>query len=247
MNIIIDTDTFTALSDYKVFDVEFGSALWGTKNEQSDSDILRIIEPSKMWLSAPYNTDHLLQYKDEVNNIDYIFCTPQTFIRGIVNGDSAIFHEILRLGGLKHTQLSFLEKIDFSTYKILRAYLGLAKRDIKETTKLWKDPRKSAKKLRFAAENVIYVAKELGFEIYVPDYTYPDTIQQLQVLQGQINSEITRVREELTRRLEANEIPRTITADDFAWIDYELDVRFPPAYSYKDGLDYFRESYINGN
>lgn len=252
MNIIIDELTADALFDYGLDSIEFGSALHGTKTEESDTDMLHIIEPSSMWLTAPYNTDHLLQYKED--NTDHIFCTPNTFVNGLVNGDAAIFHEILRKGGLKGTCLEWLEEYNFNHYKILRAYLGLARRDLKEVTKLWKDERKAKKKLRFALENYNFVAP---FVYQVPTL-YEDVNQWPELKEGenlpQALHKLTRqalerldwLRDDLNTKIELGEIPRTLTEEAFESIDMRLDEKFT-IQEYVVGLDYFRKSHINGN
>lgn len=245
MNIIIDDDTHTDLQQRVISTIEFGSAMKGMSTEQSDHDYLHIIPTSVEWLAAPYNTFHLLQYRGD--NADHIYCNVHTFVKALLDGDSTIFHEMLRYNVLHDTPLEFLySHVDqFDHYKTMRAYLGIARRDLKECTKLYRsEPRKSGKKYRFAGDaynivNAAFGANE-NMRLY-PGDTIQDLVKSCNTMSGLIND----LRTELNRRLDAGEILRSVDNETLAAIDkhlatLELD-------HFTTGLSYFRDSFQNGN
>lgn len=163
MNIIISEDLHNKLQKYIVSTIEFGSALKGESTETSDKDLLHIVESADWWVSSSVANQHLLQYKTE--NEDHIYCTAHTFVKSLLDGDSTIFLEMHKYGGLNNSCLEFLNKYDFVFYRSLRAYLGLARRDIKDIGKLWKNKdtllRKINKKLKFTQQGIDFVVDHL--------------------------------------------------------------------------------------
>jgi hypothetical protein len=159
MNIIISEELHNKLQKHIVSTIEFGSALKGEKRKDSDSDLLHIVESADWWTSSVVANQHLLQYKTE--NEDHIYCNAHTFVKSLLDGDTTIFVEMHKYGGLKNTCLEFLEKYDFTYYKTLRAYLGISRRDIKDVRSLWKNKdtliRKINKKLKFAEQGIMFV------------------------------------------------------------------------------------------
>lgn len=159
MNIIISEELHNNLQKYIVSTIEFGSALKGEKNENSDSDYLHIIESVDWMVSSVVANQHLLQFKTE--NEDHIYCNAHTFVKSLLDGDTTIFLEMHKYGGLNNTCLEFLNKYNFTFYNTLRAYLGISRRDINDVRKLWKNRdeliRKINKKLKFAEQGVFFV------------------------------------------------------------------------------------------
>lgn len=117
--------------------VEFGSNLYGIKNNQSDSDIMLVYLDSDFELKSCFGNHHQFQYKDVENNTDYIITSLSNFIRNLFSGDSTINFEIVQSGSLLGSKLEFLDsmKNDLFTYRIIRSYVGLARRDL---TDYWK-------------------------------------------------------------------------------------------------------------
>lgn len=133
MNIhFTDTELFKNLKKATLAKVKVGSHMYGTNNENSDTDYLYIYATSKNELASAIQTHHQLQFIDE-NGDDHNFVSLHTFIRNILNGDSTINFEVIQSGVLKNTKLEFLCNFDndFITYTIIRSYLGLARRDVK--------------------------------------------------------------------------------------------------------------------
>lgn len=243
MNIIIDQSTFDQLKLYTIDTIVFGSEMKGSSSVNSDHDYLHIIHPSIDWASSPVNTNHLLQYKCEKE--DHIFCTPQNFVKCLIDGDSTIFHEILRYGALKDTSLAFLNSFKFDHYKTLRSYLGIARRDTKETTKLYKsDKNKSLKKLKFASESYNYVQKITGK--FSPFHLNEITdVQQLLSCANNLSERINKMRHSLNDDLDHNKIKRTVSNEELNLIDEHL--RKISYESYTTGLEYFYKSHMDGN
>ena len=102
---------------------------------------------------------HQMQYKDE--NIDYLFINIHSFLRNCLSGDSTINFEIINSDKLINTELEFLykNKKTFYNYKILRSYLGLAKRDIKRINIDGKDNFGRNKKVAHAYRGLVSAVK----------------------------------------------------------------------------------------
>ncbi len=182
MNIIISSDLHNKLQKHIVSTIEFGSALKGESTSTSDKDLLHIVKSADWWVSSSVANQHLLQYKTE--NEDHIYCTAHTFIKSLLDGDSTIFLEMHKYGGLNNTCLEFLNKYDFVFYRSLRAYLGISRRDIKDIGKLWKNKdtlmRKINKKLKFTQQGIDFVVDHLrekcshldDFDSFISDYEH---------------------------------------------------------------------------
>jgi predicted nucleotidyltransferase len=67
------------------------------------------------------------------NNKDYLFSSLHLFLRNLISGDSCINFEVLHTDSIKNSSLSFLHqnREEFYNYNIAKAYLGFAKRDLK--------------------------------------------------------------------------------------------------------------------
>lgn len=246
MNIIVDEATSTALTPFILSTIEFGSAMKGTSTPKSDHDYLHIIKPSWAWLASPVDTNHLLQFRAE-NGDDHIYCTPQTFVKGLIDGDAAIFHEMWRYGALKGTCLHDLQGLDFNHYKTMRAYLGLAKRDLKEACKLFsKDNRKAVKKFKFALEAYNYVGGILG---RTDSVNYAPALSALEMRANcmSMTDHVAHMRIELNHALESGEICQTVDKFTLQKLGSFVDPFRFDAKGYTTGLEYFYDSHINGN
>lgn len=134
MNIIFkDEQLFKTLQEQTLVKIEFGSSLYGLQTAQSDSDILYIIADSKDFEKSLIWEHHQLQYKE--NNVDHIFTTVSQFVRNLLTGDSTINFEVLHSQELKNSCLDFLynQREKFYNYQMTKSYLGLARRDLKQT------------------------------------------------------------------------------------------------------------------
>jgi predicted nucleotidyltransferase len=127
-----DKELFEELKKQTIFSTEIGSRMYGTNNEDSDTDILYIYVPSYNELNSVSVHAHQYQYKE--NGVDHIFTDIYTFIKNSLNGDSTINFEVINSTKLKGSDLDWLYewKHKFRNYKILRAYLGRARKDLKQ-------------------------------------------------------------------------------------------------------------------
>ncbi len=131
MNIHINKEEHEYLKPFVYSEQQIGSKLYGTNTENSDTDILCIYkwddEFDIRWGHMLNN--HQFQYKDTDNNIDYIYTTYNQFIKNQQNGDSTINSDVMLF-----TKLISIDKaMQFCrTHRVIKAYLGFAKRDIKQ-------------------------------------------------------------------------------------------------------------------
>lgn len=164
MNIHIeDKDLVNRLMDATLLRVTVGSHMYGTNNINSDIDYLYIYATSENELLSVINTHHQLQYKED--DIDYLFVSLHTFIENILNGDSTINFEVVNSNQLIDTELEWLFNIKdyFTTYTIIRSYLGFARRDIKHFHRE-KNNYDKAKRLRHIIRGYLYARSMLSYE-----------------------------------------------------------------------------------
>lgn len=135
MNIIINDITLVEqLQSATLIKIEVGSVLYGLQDNGSDKDILHIYAQSINKANSFIYSHHQLQYRDTENKIDLLFVDVQTFIRNLLSGDSTINFEVIHTQVIANSCLSFLYdmRAHFYTYQIIKAYLGFAKRDVKQ-------------------------------------------------------------------------------------------------------------------
>lgn len=251
MNIIISEELHLKLQKNIVSTIEFGSALKGEKTADSDSDLLHIVESADWWTSSPVANQHLLQYKTE--NEDHIYCNAHTFVKSLLDGDTTIFLEMHKYNGLDNTCLAFLNKYDFIFYRSLRAYLGISRRDIKDTRKLWKDKenqiRKINKKLKFAEQGLSFVVEHLisksdsieDFDFFIEEYNRINTLELfkngekyitltidsefslLDDISRKYNELLDYVRKYLNKYIESGFLEKTFDKDTFLTLISELN------------------------
>ena len=127
-----DKGLFEELKKQSIANIEIGSKMYGTENKDSDTDILYIYIPSLNEQNSVAVNYYQYQFKE--NGIDHIFTDIYTFIKNSLNGDSTINFEVINSNKLIGTTLEWLYvfKDKFRNYKILRAYLGRARKDLKQ-------------------------------------------------------------------------------------------------------------------
>lgn len=241
MNIIIDSITHDKLQEHVIDTIEFGSVMKGTNDNDSDHDYLHIISPSIHWLQAPYSTHHLLQYRDV--DSDHMYCTPHTFVKSLLDGDSTIFHEMLVNGALHDTCLSFIENFSFDHYKTMRSYLGIARRDLKDVTKLFSsDKRKALKKFKFANIGYNYVRQQLGQS--TESWNVSDNIKDVLNFCKYADGAVGVLRTEINNMLDYQLLSRSV--DETTLSELETHLHAFEFESYKTGLEFFRDVYLKG-
>ena len=199
MNIHISKEEHEFLLEYKNTEFVFGSYLYGTNAKNSDKDILityNIPDGWETWM-LPFPNVHQFQYKDIENNIDYIWISNEQFFKNQASGESTINSDIILFA-------DFLEessKLNMCrTYNVMKAYLGFAKRDLKQ----WKEGHH---KLQHANRGLITVYKLYADQIPTKadiksSYDIPYTIY----VKDFIEKEIKRMRDLINKDFEEDKI-----------------------------------------
>lgn len=138
MNIKITKEDHEFLMNIKVGkSYTIGSHLYGTVTENSDVDMLMFYDEERVDYMLKFTPFfHQFQYDDEVNNIQYIWTSHRIFKLNQLSGDSTINSDVLMFSNIAEwngNKLNVLGSV--KTYKVLKAYLGRAKRDLKEIHK----------------------------------------------------------------------------------------------------------------
>lgn len=130
MNIKISKEQHIKLCGYHYSEYIFGSQLHGIANDDSDFDYVRVISDdfyNNFTTLAKYLPNiHSFQYDDFENNSQYVWTTEKQFYHNLFSGDGNMIADIVILSGEWNDAL-FLTR----TYKIIKGYLGVAKRDLK--------------------------------------------------------------------------------------------------------------------
>ena len=145
MNIKITKQEHELLEEFEYDEFIFGSKLYGTDNDRSDTDIIRIFTPQKdtEWLetSIMYPNIHQFQYDDKKNQVQYTWTYKMQFLKNLISGDSIVNAEV--------SIFSLDIPLEYVyTYNIIKAFLGFAKRDIKNQK-------------MFHARRCLYIAESL--------------------------------------------------------------------------------------
>ena len=150
MNFKINTTQHHYLCSLKYKEYIFGSRLHGIATENSDSDYIRVIDDSfydNFKTEARFLPNiHSWQYDDSDNNTQYVWMTEKQFYHNLFSGDGNMIADVVLLSG-EFDNSMFLCR----TFKIIKSYLGVAKRDLKIHGNLVKK--------RFHAFRSIYMAK----------------------------------------------------------------------------------------
>lgn len=150
MNFKITKESNEELSKIFTAEYPFGSRLHGTATDDSDYDYIRIIPESfydRFTTKAKYLPNiHSFQYEDVENNSQYVYLTETQFYRNLFSGDGNMIADIVLLSN-KFDDAMILCR----TYRIIKGYLGVAKRDLKL--------HGHVEKKRFQSARCIYMAK----------------------------------------------------------------------------------------
>lgn len=176
MNIHVNEGEAAKLFKATIFSTEIGSHMYGTNNENSDKDILYIYAVSEAEQYSLIKTHHQYQFKKD--GVDHIFVNVDAFFRNSLSGDSTINFEIINSLTFKESkQMSrfYHMRQYFANYKIVRSYLGMARRDLKHMNRD-KDDRSRNKKLAHSVRGLKFarsiVSKEFNPIISGADLEY---------------------------------------------------------------------------
>lgn len=150
MNIKISKELHERLCELEYKEYLFGSQLHGIANDNSDYDYIRVISDdfyNRFSSLARFLPNiHSFQFDDE--GVQYIWMTETQFFRGFFSGDGNNLADIVLLSGKFENPL-FLCR----TYKIIKGYIGVAKRDLKL--------HGNSDKKKFHALRSMYMAEKL--------------------------------------------------------------------------------------
>lgn len=132
MNVKITTELHDQLCKYNFKEYLFGSQLHGIATEESDFDYIRVIPDTfydQIHTEAKYLPNiHSWQYDDKENNTQYVWTTETQFYRNLFSGDGNMIADVVLLSD----DWGQMESIFFCrTYKIIKGFLGVGKRDLK--------------------------------------------------------------------------------------------------------------------
>lgn len=201
MNIHISKEEHNYLQNKILYRVTIGSRLYGTETPTSDTDILCIYDGGFLKTQIrPHGLPniHQFQYKDLENNIDYIYTTIDQFFHNLQSGDSSINADVLLLDTAFPYVAGRSNAYDLCrTYKVIKGYIGFAKRDLKHY-------KEGIHKIRHAHRS-LYMAEQLMQNKipYLCDiqriYEYPYDRDKLIDIEKQL-------RKELNNMFESNQI-----------------------------------------
>lgn len=207
MNIHINKKQHDYLSQLVVRTETIGSKLYGTNSDKSDTDLLCIYEMELNSLTnylTRFPSIHQFQYKDIDANIDYIYCTEQQFFHNQASGDSTINSDILLFNGQDDTLLDMC-----ATYKVIKGYLGFAKRDLKQY-KEGKHKIIHARRGLYCAEKLLNYEQPSVSDIqhfYTIEYDVTELIQYEKDLRSQLTYKLNK------NEIQYHYIPQIIDKD----------------------------------
>lgn len=226
MNIFITKEQSDFLRSKSVVSLVVGSQFYQLTTKESDTDILHIYPDFKDNLHSLVKSHHQYQYTE--NNVDHLFVSLQTFVNNLLNGDSTINFESLYNYNILTSDLKFLydSRNVFINYNLLRAYLGLARRDLKDY-----NTSKSIKKV-FHAYRCYLTAFGLmsGKDYY--DILKEDIVLNLDLKQlkndnliinvVELSHKIDSLRKTLNENFDSGKIVRKISEQDYLKLDFEI-------------------------
>jgi predicted nucleotidyltransferase len=198
--------------------VVIGSVAYGVATRESDKDSVSIIASN----DGLFNTHHMLQYVGDVD--DEMFITLKQFINLIITGDQTVLYEASFncTGELKWIS-DFANEGIFNSYKVVNAYLGFAKRDIKNIKKKY-----SANKLfhiyrGLAFADVMMNGGTLNEDIFKALKKYKEqktmATEDIEFHIKLVSSKYDDLKAEILSRLENKEIPFVMSMDNMKRVE----------------------------
>jgi hypothetical protein len=131
MNIKINKSQAQFILDtYAISTSKIGSHLYGVQRTNSDTDYLVLYKSFHETADMHYPNFHQFQWDDTENNAQYIFSSERQFWKNLFSGDSTINADVILFSDGKYNDA---EKLNITrTFNIIKAFLGFAKRDIKQ-------------------------------------------------------------------------------------------------------------------
>lgn len=187
MNIIISKAEHEWLQSRMLQQYVIGSRLYGTAHADSDTDYLCIYESDPIELYSGLPNVHQFLYRDTEHNTDWNYCSQVQFYKNLHSGEATIHADILLFAGMVPDPL-----VQCRTYKIIKAYLGFARRDLKQHS-------------QERPEKLFHAARSLYCAGALLDNILP-TITGLQVLSKQMQDPALLMATEQEFRTKVNEL-----------------------------------------
>ncbi len=153
MNIEISKEELSYLWSISKKPVIIGSRLYGVATEESDTDYFYVYPPFDIEAESGFPNTHQFWYKDVENNADHIFTSYTQFWKNLFSGDSTINADILLFSDMKEIYTKEEVFSICNTFNVLKAFIGFAKRDLRQCAK-------KPKKLIHAARG-LYCAEQI--------------------------------------------------------------------------------------
>lgn len=214
MNIKITKEQHERLCKLDFEEYLFGSQLHGIANENSDFDYVRVISDS-FYLSfnsfARFLPNiHSFQFDDV--GVQYIWMTESQFFRGLFSGDGNNLADIVLLSGKFENPLFICR-----TYKIIKGFLGVAKRDLKLHGNNSKKKFHSIRSMMMAEKlmkNKLPTVEDIQFYKNYYDTNATPTKRQLESKEQQLRFELN----QMLNRGEIDLYPKFIEQDELIQI-----------------------------
>lgn len=211
MNIILNSQEFKWVKEYVLKEITVGSHLYKTNTEDSDKDCIVVVGESFEYsrfpchIYAPYiYNHHFFFYRDEDSKKDYIITTYKSLIRNTLEGDFIIFAEYLLLEDERVLEevwnFSYDLKSKLRSYKVIKAFLGFAKRDIK-AGRLWH----GARCLYFAECLIKDIKSEVDYLAELK-HSVESRIKKGEDVRGELLHKENKLRATLNKMLDSQEI-----------------------------------------
>jgi len=132
MNVKINKEESDYLLTKAAVKYVVGSKLYGTDTEKSDTDVLVLYNSFHINFDVTLVPTHQLQYDDLEANTQYLFTSTTQYVQNLFKGESTINADVVLFedSATIDSKLMILR-----SFKIIKAYLGFAKRDIKQLEK----------------------------------------------------------------------------------------------------------------
>lgn len=127
MNIKISKEQHDRLCKINYKEFIFGSRLFGTETKESDYDYIRIYNPDDIFSFKSYLPNiNSFQFDSVDTNEQFIWMTVRQFYQNLYSGDGTMQSDIFLFSGKFKNVLETCR-----TLKVIKAYLGVARRDLK--------------------------------------------------------------------------------------------------------------------
>lgn len=187
-----------------------GSDLWGTRTEESDTDILRLYD---IWwgddedlVIDSYPNIHPFQYDCDATNTDYLWLTGKQFLRNLMSGDSTINAEVFMF--LMSTPDEHMDLV--RTYKVIKSFLGFVKRDVKAYKPEINNPKSN--KRGFHAARGLYIA-EMLLNGGIPTLDSVKLLKHDSSTKDEMAAKQVELRAQAVKMYESGELPNYFVAD----------------------------------